>query len=268
MANMKELKFRDLTKDDVEVRVQSCGISGNGNNYARLLIYKDARVDMNILDETLGAMNWQRRQYELKDTIYSEIGIYNELINDFIWKGDCGKESNAEKKKGESSDAFKRAGFCWGIGRELYTSPDIWVYGDVLSFKKSYNPQTKKEVYSCTNDFTVKNMKVIDKVITELTIEESKKGVVVFNYKATPKTVKKETTKTAAKFTKTPENKATTSTVDTKVKNALMELSKITKGKGIKDEVVIAKFGKNGTMLTLKYDEIVKAINYYKSLEK
>lgn len=268
---MKELKFRDLTKDDVEIRVQSCGISKSGNAYARLLIYKNARVDMNILDEAVGAMNWQRRQYELKDTIYSEIGIYNELINDFIWKGDCGKESNTEKKKGESSDAFKRAGFCWGIGRELYTSPDIWVCGDVLTLEKKYNQQTKKEVYSCTNNFAVTNMKVVNKVITELTIEETKKGVVVFNYKADSKkntkaTTKKATTKTAAKLTKAPETKATTSTVDTKVKNALMELSKITTAKGIDNEVVIAKYGKNGTMRTLKYEEIVEAINYYKSL--
>lgn len=261
---MKELKFRDLTKDDVEIRVQSCGISKSGNAYARLLIYKNARVDMNILDEEVGAMNWQRRQYELKDTIYSEIGIYNELINDFIWKGDCGKESNTEKKKGESSDAFKRAGFCWGIGRELYTSPDIWVCGDVLTLEKKYNQQTKKEVYSCTNNFTVTNMKVVNKVITELTIEETKKGVVVFNYKADSKkntkaTTKKATTKTAVKLTKEHETK--TSNMDKKTFDALMKLSEIMKAKGIKEEVIKEKYKIKGSLKALEYNKVLTILN-------
>ncbi len=49
------MKFRDLIEDDIEVRVQS--VKQNG---LVLLLYKNARVDMNILDETVGAGNWQR----------------------------------------------------------------------------------------------------------------------------------------------------------------------------------------------------------------
>ena len=76
---MKELNFGVLTKDDVEVRVQQCGISKKGNKWARLLLFKNARVDMNKLDEILGPANWQRRHYECKGIMFCEIGI---KIND------------------------------------------------------------------------------------------------------------------------------------------------------------------------------------------
>lgn len=251
---MKELKFKDLTKDDVEVRVQSCGISKKGNKYARLLPYKNARIDMRYLDETLGCMNWQRKQYECKGNLYCEIGVYDEEKKEWVWKGDCGKPSNAEKEKGESSDAFKRAGFCWGIGRELYTSPDIWVYGDFLDIEKKYNPQTKKEVYSCNNNFKVTNMKVVDKIIVELTIEEEKKGVEVFNYKADSKKNTKATPKKAT--TKAPE----TSVMDKKTFDALMKLSEIMKEKGIKEESIKEKYQIKGSLKALEYNAVLNIL--------
>ena len=114
------MKFRDLTKDEIDVRVGQVG-----DGWATLLLYKDARVDMDILDETAGSENWQRRHYEVKGNMYCSVGI--KCGGEWIWKDDCGTESNTEKEKGEASDSFKRACFNWGIGRELYTAPFIWV---------------------------------------------------------------------------------------------------------------------------------------------
>ena len=127
------MKFRLLDKDDIEVRVQSVKETG-----AVLLLYKNARVDMNILDETVGAENWQREHYECKGNLFCRVGInINPDLNTAYWvyKSDCGTESNTEAQKGEASDSFKRACFNWGIGRELYTSPFIWIPADKCNIK-------------------------------------------------------------------------------------------------------------------------------------
>ncbi len=92
---------------------------------ALLLLYKDARVDMDILDETFSADNWQRRHDEIKGNLFCTISVWSG--DHWVDKQDVGIESNAEAVKGEASDAFKRAGTNWGIGRELYTAPNIWV---------------------------------------------------------------------------------------------------------------------------------------------
>ena len=117
--------FRALTKNDVEVRVQSVNDKG-----FTLLLYKDARVDQNILDETFGAFGWQNKYEEYKGNLYCSVGISG-TGGQWIWKSNCGTESYTEKEKGEASDAFKRACFNWGIGRELYTCPPIKIKGDV-----------------------------------------------------------------------------------------------------------------------------------------
>ena len=150
--------FRKLTANDVEARVQSADENG-----FVLLIYKNARCDMNILDETVGAENWQREHYEVKGNLFCRVGIrYN---NEWIWKADCGTESYTEKEKGESSDSFKRSCFCHGIGRELYTSPKIKIKGHTVQRDKRYVP----EYYS----FDVVRLEVSDEFprrITALTI--------------------------------------------------------------------------------------------------
>lgn len=120
------MKFRGLKAEEIDVRVG--GVMSDG---ATLLLYKDARTDMNVLDETVGQENWQRDHKEVKGNLFCGIGIrstaiYGNAKNDeWVWKWDCGVESYTEKEKGESSDSFKRAGVNWGIGRELYTAPKI-----------------------------------------------------------------------------------------------------------------------------------------------
>jgi len=113
--------FRKLRADEIEVRVASVKQTG-----VQVLLYKNARCDMNVLDETVGAFNWQRDHKDLKGNMYAGIGIWDADKNQWIWKWDCGTESNTEAEKGEASDSFKRAGFAWGIGRELYTAPFTW----------------------------------------------------------------------------------------------------------------------------------------------
>ena len=117
--------MRKITKEDIQVKVKQVFEDG-----AVLLLYKDARYDMKILDETFGSMNWQADYKVVKDNLYCGIGVYDEEKEDWVWKWDCGIESREDgdgnEKKGEASDAFKRAGFKWGIGVELYSSPFIF----------------------------------------------------------------------------------------------------------------------------------------------
>ena len=115
--------FRLLRADEVDCRVAQ--IKENGLS---LLLYKDARCDMNILDETVGEFYWQRRHS--RDNANCEVGIFNAQTNEWIWKEDTGTESNTEAEKGLASDSFKRACVNWGIGRELYTAPFIWISAD------------------------------------------------------------------------------------------------------------------------------------------
>lgn len=147
------MEFRALTADDIEVRVQS--VKQNG---LVLLLYKNARVDMNILDETLGSENWQREHYECKGNLFCRVGIF--VNGSWVWKSDCGTESNTEAQKGEASDSFKRACFNWGIGRELYTAPFIWV------------PASKCNITNgkCYDSFSVEKIAIDKKQITGISI--------------------------------------------------------------------------------------------------
>lgn len=119
---MEEIKFRNLTKDEVEVR-----IGGGGS----LLLYKTARVDAEVLDETVGQGNWQKKFYQVKNTMICSVGIninYDEPNREpiWVWKDDAGDDDyTMEKVKAEASDSFKRAGFAWGIGRCLYYGPKM-----------------------------------------------------------------------------------------------------------------------------------------------
>lgn len=117
------LKIRELYPEEIDCRV---GQVFTAKRAVSILLYKDARCDMAILDETFGPMNWQREHYQVKESMFCKVGIRNE--GEWIWKADCGTESNTEAIKGESSDSFKRACVNWGIGRELYSAPFIYIY--------------------------------------------------------------------------------------------------------------------------------------------
>ncbi|MEE3417877.1 MAG: hypothetical protein VZQ62_00890 [Methanosphaera sp.] len=115
-----KLQFRKLRADEIDCRVAQIE-----KTWCTLLLYKDARVDQNILDETVGCMNWQKRY--VRDNANCIVGIWDEEKNQWVEKEDTGTESFSEAEKGLASDSFKRACFNWGIGRELYTAPSIFI---------------------------------------------------------------------------------------------------------------------------------------------
>ena len=165
--------FRDLKADEIECRVGQASEKG-----LSLLLYKDARVDMAILDSVVGQARWQREHYEVKGNLYCRVGI--KIDNEWIWKSDCGTESNTEAQKGESSDSFKRSCVNWGIGRELYTAPFIWIGKDDCNLKAVQ--VNNKTIYRCSDSFTVTDIHIKDKVITGLAIKNDKLGKVVYTY--------------------------------------------------------------------------------------
>lgn len=133
-------KFRTLRADELDCRVGTCNDKGFS-----LLLYKDARCDQNVLDETVGKENWQRDHKEVKGNLFCGVSIWDESKKQWITKWDCGVESNTEKEKGEASDSFKRACFNWGIGRELYTAPFIYIKGNTeKNSKGNFVPTFKR----------------------------------------------------------------------------------------------------------------------------
>ena len=137
-------------------------------NGLSLLLYKDARCDMNILDETVGPYNWQRTHS--RDNANCTVSLWDDEKKQWISKEDTGTESNTEAEKGLASDSFKRACFNWGIGRELYTAPFIWVDASLCNLDKG----------KCYDKFKVTDIKIEDKKIIYLQIINEKTGKVVF----------------------------------------------------------------------------------------
>lgn len=162
---MAEPMFRDLRADEIECRVAQAKANG-----VSLLLYKDARCDQNILDETVGAMNWQRQH--TRDNANCIVSIWDEYKKQWIGKEDTGTESNTEKEKGLASDSFKRACFNWGIGRELYTAPFIWIKAeDCTSLLQDGSGKWK-----CFDNFEVEKIKIENKRITGIAIKNAKSG--------------------------------------------------------------------------------------------
>lgn len=134
----KTLEFRLLTREEIDVRVGQFVKDKSSNNVkgATFLLYKNARVDMAFLDEVVGVYGWQREHKELKGNIYCGVSIKDPETAEWLTKWDAGKESNTEPEKGEASDSFKRACVNWGIGRELYTAPFIYLEGTENDLKR------------------------------------------------------------------------------------------------------------------------------------
>lgn len=175
-----ELKFRNLKPSEIDVRIATLNEKG-----ATLLLYKDARVDMDILDETVGATNWQR--HHIRENANCIVSIWDNDKKQWISKEDTGTESNTEKEKGLASDSFKRACFNWGIGRELYTSPFIWIPSDKMQIIDTGKTDAKgKKVYTSYDKFKVEAIEITDNEITGLAII-NQKGERVFTYRKVAK---------------------------------------------------------------------------------
>ena len=153
-----------LTADDIEVKVKKITAKG-----AIALLYKTARTDMNILDEVFGAENWSCDYSEVKGNLYCTIRVRNEN-GEWVGKQDCGIESREDgdgnEKKGEASDAFKRAGFRWGIGRELYTAPFIFLSLETYKDGNGYKLKNPYERFSVSDIGYDENRRINRLIIT------------------------------------------------------------------------------------------------------
>lgn len=161
---MAEYMFRDLKAEEIECRVAQAKQTG-----VSLLLYKDARCDQNILDETVGAMNWQR--YHSRDNANCIVEIWDKEKQMWVSKEDTGKESNTEAEKGLASDSFKRACFNWGIGRELYTAPFIWINPEDCTALKQNGQR-----WQCFDSFAVEKIAIENKQIKAISIINKKSG--------------------------------------------------------------------------------------------
>lgn len=161
--------FRTLRADEIDCRIAQ--IKENGLS---LLLYKDARCDQNILDEVVGPFNWKREH--TRDNRNCIVSIKNPETGEWVSKEDTGTESNTEKEKGLASDSFKRACFNWGIGRELYTAPFIWVSSKDCTITEN------RGRLACFDRFTVKGIGYTDGVITGIEIKNQKTGKICFKW--------------------------------------------------------------------------------------
>lgn len=168
------MEFRTLNANEIDCRIQSLN-EKNGNVGAVVLLYKDARVDMRLLDEVVGAMNWKREHTIIGDRLYCTVSIYNKYTGEWVGKSDVGTESNTEKEKGQASDSFKRACFNWGIGRELYSAPFTYINLQSSEWQKGKDGRPKSYA-----KFTVKEIEYDEnRNISKLIIVDSK-GTVRF----------------------------------------------------------------------------------------
>lgn len=166
---MEKLEFRTLYANEIDCRIATINEKG-----LTLLLYKDARVDQNILDERVGAMNWQR--HHSRDNANCIVSIWDEEKKLWIEKEDTGTESFTEKEKGLASDSFKRACFNWGIGRELYSAPFIWIAADKAEIKRGANGK-----FQCFDKFIVEQILYDEnRNIVALSIKNATKGKRVF----------------------------------------------------------------------------------------
>lgn len=175
---MEEIRL--LSKEDIDVRVAQTNIyNNNGQQVVKvnLLLYKDARVDMKILDELFTPMGWKRTHKLIGDRLYCSVEVFNEKTGEWICKEDVGVESNTEAEKGQASDSFKRACVNWGIGRELYTAPKISVTLNEREYTRGQDGRIK--VWA---SFAVKSIgyDAASRTITSLEIED-KDGNVRFS---------------------------------------------------------------------------------------
>ena len=167
---MDNIRIRALRADEIECRIGTISEKG-----LSLLLYKDARADMRILDETFGCLGWKRTHQSIDGNLYCTVELWDSDKKEWISKQDVGTVSYTEKEKGQASDSFKRACVTVGIGRELYSAPFIWVSA------KKCNIQRKNDKWICYDRFSVTDISYSEsREISGLTIVNQDSGEVVF----------------------------------------------------------------------------------------
>lgn len=224
-------QIRTLQASEIDARVGQQG-GNNGKEWCSLLLYKDARCDMNILDEVYGVTGWKRQHETINGNLFCSVSVYDKTKNEWITKQDVGTESNTEKVKGEASDSFKRACVNIGIGRELYTAPRIYISlepNDLSNGKIRTTFKVSKITYTKTRE--IDELEIVDNF-----------GVVRYSKQTTDK-----------KTTPAPAKKEDLSTTD--FPKAIQKL--IDKAKDLKELEVVW----NGYPTHQRNQKFIRAIN-------
>lgn len=232
--------FRPLKADEIECRIGSVGAKG-----FTMLLYKDARCDMNILDETFTPYGWQREHKEIKGVVYCGVGIHcappvvggDLSMNEWVWKWDAGAESYTEKEKGEASDSFKRACVNWGIGRELYTAPLIFIRAKTEPVGNGYRLIDKRDGYG----YKVAQIEYEGGRISHLVI--TKNGTQVFTF-------------TADKFMEDAQN-----TIDDKMAQMVLTMAENAQNKEVLHAMGIKTKRDIKAMTMEQYSEFIRRCN-------
>ena len=217
---MREVKIRPLRAEEIDCRVATINAKG-----LALLLYKDARVDQSILDETFGVYGWQRTHQWMGERLYCTVSVRDPETGEWISKQDVGTESYTEKEKGQASDAFKRACFNLGIGRELYTAPFIWI--PASDYTATTGANGKPTAY---DRFKVTRVEIVDGCITALEVKNAKTGKAVYTYGAPA----------AAKSAKKTAEKPAGEPLDMK---RVLQMVEAVKRHGIPDEELYKRYG-------------------------
>lgn len=154
-----EKEIRLLHADEIECRISTINEKG-----VSLLLFKDARVDQKILDETFTPFGWRRSHQSIDGNLYCTVEVWDEEKKQWIGKQDVGTMSYSQKEKGQASDSFKRACFNWGIGRELYTAPFIWIPAGKINIQKQNDKYTVSEYFS-VREITYSEQKEISSLV-------------------------------------------------------------------------------------------------------
>lgn len=165
------MEIRLLRADEIECRIGTINDKG-----LSLLLYKDARADMKILDETFGCLGWKRTHQSIDGNLYCTVELWDSEKKEWISKQDVGTVSYTEKEKGQASDSFKRACVSVGVGRELYSAPFVWISA------QKCNIQRKNDKLICYDKFTVSEISYNgEREIIGLSVLNSNTGEIVFS---------------------------------------------------------------------------------------
>lgn len=174
---MEQNLIRLLKAEEIECRVSAINEKG-----LSLLLYKDARVDQRILDETFGVFGWKRSHQCIDGNLYCTVEVFNKDTREWIAKQDVGTMGYTEKEKSQASDSFKRACFNWGIGRELYSAPFIWVPAGKAAIQMKED-ENKKKRYYCNDRFSVDSIAYNDSREVSALVIKNDKGQTVYELK-------------------------------------------------------------------------------------
>lgn len=222
-------EIRLLHADEIECRVAMVAETG-----VSLLLYKDARVDQRILDETFTTFGWKRSHQVIDGNLYCTVEVWDTEKSQWIGKQDVGKESYTEKEKGQASDSFKRACVNWGIGRELYSAPFIWVPVEKVNIQKI------KEKYVTKDRFQVTDINYNDKrEIIGLQIQ-NQRGEIIYSYYAGKR---KEEGQSRSKQTKGNSTEVRTKLAEKAMQNRIDELQRELDRTGVSWQTVLRRYG-------------------------